>query len=161
MTTIHTAAPSWDGDVSQLADEDLWKRDRALADHIAAILAHYVSRTHTFRPATPTEQQRGGLDRWVRALVEVRNESERRRTHSQGTTAEQPLLTFERNHAMSNPTTINADELSPEQLDGLACIVCASTTSAQRPVAHHAGVQLFACVSHDTDPTTAERKETR
>lgn len=62
---------------------------------------------------------------------------------------------------MSNPTTINADELSPEQLDGLACIVCASKSSAQRPVVHHAGVQLFACVSHDTDPTKTARNESR
>jgi len=88
MTTIHTAAPSWDRDVSGLADDDLRKRDRALADHIATTLAHYDAKSRAFRPATPTEQAREGLNRWIRALVEVRNETERRRACSHGTAAE-------------------------------------------------------------------------
>lgn len=78
MTTVHTTAPAWDGNLSQLSNEDLWKRDRALADHIALTLAHYDATSCNFRPATQTEQARGELNRWIRALVEVRNELERR-----------------------------------------------------------------------------------
>jgi hypothetical protein len=46
----------------------------------------------------------------------------------------------------------NPSQLTPEQLDGLACVVCGlgfTTTVPSRPVGHVDGCQVFACTSHD------------
>lgn len=79
MTQLHPAAPAWTGDLRSLSEEVLRQRDRELAGHISAVLVHYDHRRPgAFRRATPAEQRQGNLNHWIDALVEVRNEMDRR-----------------------------------------------------------------------------------
>ncbi|MFF9647895.1 hypothetical protein [Streptomyces sp. NPDC014622] len=47
--------------------------------------------------------------------------------------------------------------LTPAQLDGTACYVCADESAPMRPIGHVDGCQIFACSSHaDADETPAD-----
>lgn len=53
-----------------------------------------------------------------------------------------------------NPTdraAFDAAALTTDQRNGVACVVCSSTTAVMRPVGILNGGQIFACASHDGD----------
>lgn len=92
MKPLPPQAPGWIGDLTTVTDDALWERDQNLTGLLAAILVHhnYSNGLSPYSPATAGQCLDHELGKWVRALVDVRNERNRRDETSTDNTTSTP-----------------------------------------------------------------------